>query len=336
MQSLEIGEYGFVADYLHIAFLIGLTVSYIYFRRTHVSVGGSLAVGYLASGMLMPLNVAMTILISLLGYALIHFVVLKIWLPRPRQIFAIGLFIGVTFGFIWLMVSTLLFDQNSKISSLALVGVIVPGMLCNSLNKQGLKRTLIPMAWMVPGSAALAFLLTVVFSHLVPGSLAASLYDSREVNPLFLFAVSAFSVLMAILVQDGFLKNRNLRTGGYVTAGLLVVAVGDWRYLVLLAVAVPAVYGAFKLVTRNLPLFGKDRFFVLVMTSFFFVLIAEIVTVHFTDRTFLGAENLVFCILPAIIANDLIQHGFRRTAGGMTISLAGCAAFAGAASMIAS
>ena len=48
-------EYPVVVDAIHATFLCGLLVSYIYYKRTNVSVGGSLAVGYLAAALILSL-----------------------------------------------------------------------------------------------------------------------------------------------------------------------------------------------------------------------------------------------------------------------------------------
>lgn len=98
MTTELIDSYNFLTDYVHLTFLVGIIISYLYFRERQISIGGSLAVGYLASSLYMPMNVLVTILVSLLSFVLIRFVILKVFLPRPRQIFAIGLAMGVVYG----------------------------------------------------------------------------------------------------------------------------------------------------------------------------------------------------------------------------------------------
>lgn len=102
MNLLESQGYSFLCDYIHLTFLIGVMVSYLYFRKYRVSIGGTLAVGYLAASLYAPLNSLVTVLVSMFAFVLIRFVVLKLFLPRPRQIFAIGLAIGVICGLAWL------------------------------------------------------------------------------------------------------------------------------------------------------------------------------------------------------------------------------------------
>jgi hypothetical protein len=74
------------------------------------------------------------------------------------------------------------------------------------------------------------------------------------------------------------------------------------------------------------PLFGKDRFILLCSLSFVFVTACEIIAAQVWGVRFGGPQNVVFCVLPAIISNDLVQYGVKRTSAGMGLSLAGCAA----------
>ena len=64
MISLSAENYGFLTNYVHLAFLAGIILGYLYFRRNRVSVGGTLAVGYLAASLYAPLNVVVGVVIS--------------------------------------------------------------------------------------------------------------------------------------------------------------------------------------------------------------------------------------------------------------------------------
>lgn len=170
MITLADIDYGFLTNYVHLAFLAGIIIGFLYFRRKRVSVGGTLAVGYLASSIYAPLNVLATIAAAFIAFLLIRFVILKIFLPRPRQIFAIGLAVGVVLNAAWIALSHFLIPGMHSTGTLQLVGVIVPGMLCNSLVKQGIRKTVVPLTFMVPAAAAIGLALTSIAHALVPHS----------------------------------------------------------------------------------------------------------------------------------------------------------------------
>ncbi|MFM9379063.1 poly-gamma-glutamate biosynthesis protein PgsC/CapC [Gordonia sp. VNK21] len=326
MIGPSLGDYPFIVEYTYLAFLVGVLLGYLYFRQRQISVGGTLAVGYLAASLYQPVNAVVTVLISLVGYALIRYVILKAFLPRPRQVFGIGLAVGIACGAAWLAVAHWVLGMEQTGDAVTLVGVIVPGMLCNSLTKQGVARTLIPLAVMVPLAGLAGFLLALLSTTVAPMDLQ---YPADGPGVEVLFAVSAVSVLLAVVVQETTSGSWTLRTGGYVTAGLLLVAAfTDPWYLAVIAVATAITLAVYVPFSRAVPLFGKDRFIILCLLSLFLVTGQELLLYAFTDIRLGGPAGLVFAILPAIMANDLLQYGLRRTGGGMGLALAGCAVVA--------
>lgn len=334
MITHSFGSYEFIVDYVHLTFLVGIVASVLYFRSRQISLGGSLAVGYLAASLYKPLDVLATLAVALLSFVLIRYCILKIWLPRPRQIFAIGLIVGIVGGGLWMLGSNLILGTERASDSLALVGIVIPGMICNSLVKQGVARTLVPLAIFVPLAGLAGLTLTLITTTLLPTSLSGMLFDVSDDHATVLFAGAAVSVITALLLQQGTAGSWQLRTGGYVTMGMIVASVTHVQFLVVLAVTTLLLVLIFTPYSRRVPLFGKDRFLVLAMLSFFLVTALEIVAVSLTGVRFGGAENIVFCILPAIIANDVIQYGLKRTAGGMTIAAAVSLAVVGPLSLI--
>lgn len=310
---------------IHLAFFAGVVISYLYYKKRSISVGGSLAVGYLAGSLLYPVTVLFTIVTALVAYILINYVVLRIWLPRPRQIFAIGLFVGIILGGIWLAISRLMYPENELLSYLAIVGVIIPGMLCNSFIKQGLKRTIVPLVWMVPVAFAFGLAGSWLLSKTPGGSLTGYLFEFGGFSSVRLFALSSVSVVLAIVIQEGPLAKWKLRTGGYVTAGILLVTLGNWPYFFVIISAAVLTWLVGLLALRVVPLHGKDRFVLLLFTSAFFVTVAELIVVSTSGERIDGAQNLVLIAIPAVISNDLIQHGARRTGGGMALAFIGTA-----------
>ena len=87
-------EYGFTVEAIDYLFVTGLLVSYIYYKKTNISCGGSLAVAYLGASILWPVAIVSTIIIAFFSYVTVKRVVLRLWLPRPRQIFGIGLLVA--------------------------------------------------------------------------------------------------------------------------------------------------------------------------------------------------------------------------------------------------
>lgn len=309
----------FTAAYIHLTFFCGLLASYFYFRKKQIMVGGSLGIGYLAASLYMPGRVVLTILIAFVAHSLIRYGVLKLWLPRPRVIFAIGLLVGVFLEILWQVLSVVVLDSQPQALGLAVIGVVIPGMLCNSFMKQGIGKTLIPALWLVPLSAG-AGLLLALLSRSVFGSIAEDDLFGRGIDHLYLILMAAVSVCLALFIQEGPLKKLGWRTGGYVSAGFIAAAVFNVNYLWVLLFSTAVVYAAGRFYLRQVPLFGKHRFVLLCLFSFALVSFSEFLLARYFDMQFFRTENLVFCILPAVIANDLLNYGYKRTLPGMGVS----------------
>ncbi|MDO4928412.1 MAG: poly-gamma-glutamate biosynthesis protein PgsC/CapC [Corynebacterium sp.] len=224
------GEAAFITDYVHLAFLSGLLLSYIYYRYRHISLGGTLAVGYLAAAAYSPINVIMTVLIALTGWAVIRFGVLKIALPNSRQLFAIGLLVGVVCGLMWIMIARALPSGQIDGQPLEIIGVIIPGMICNSMHKQGVRKTVLPMVALVPSAAIVGLILTYLSNDVFAISGAANILNMSDETLSFVFGLSAISVLLALLIQYGTYQTWQLRTGGYVTVGILIALSASQSY----------------------------------------------------------------------------------------------------------
>lgn len=264
---------------------------------------------------------------AFIAHSIIRYGVLKIWLPRPRVIFAIGLLVGVFLEVLWQVVNTFVLNSKPEALGLSVIGVVIPGMLCNSFMKQGLAKTLLPALWLVPLSAAgglvLAFLSKSIFGTGVEYGL-----FGRDVDHLYLVLMAAASVCLALFIQEGPLKNLGWRTGGYVSAGFVAAAVFNINYLWVLLFSTIVVYTAGKVFLDRVPLFGKHRFLMLCLFSFTFVTLSEFIFTRYFNGEFFRLENLVFCILPAVIANDLLNHGYKRTLPGMGVTSGAIAAVA--------
>ena len=111
-------EYGFTVEAIHYLFITGLLVSYIYYKKTSISCGGSLAVAYLGASILWPVAIVSTIVIALISYVTVKRVVLRLWLPRPRQIFGIGLLVGIFVGLGFELIETVQYGASGALDDM--------------------------------------------------------------------------------------------------------------------------------------------------------------------------------------------------------------------------
>lgn len=124
-----------VVSDLYIALVIGVILSLIFADKTGIIPGGLVVPGYLALVLDQPIFLFVILLISLLTYLVVTYGLAKITILYGRRKFVAMLLVGI--------VLKLLFDyfypiMPFEIFALSGIGIIVPGLLANAVQKQGM------------------------------------------------------------------------------------------------------------------------------------------------------------------------------------------------------
>ncbi|MCD7035590.1 poly-gamma-glutamate biosynthesis protein PgsC [Metabacillus sp. GX 13764] len=123
---------------LYIALVLGVLLSLIFAEKTGVLPAGLVAPGYLALVFDQPVFMAVIFFISLLTYLIVVHGVGKVVILYGRRKFAAMLMTGI--------ILKVLFDyfypiMPFEIAEFRGIGVIVPGLIANTMQKQGLILT---------------------------------------------------------------------------------------------------------------------------------------------------------------------------------------------------
>lgn len=123
---------------LYIALVLGVLLSLIFAEKTGVLPAGLVAPGYLALVFDQPVFMAVIFFISLLTYLIVVHGVSKVVILYGRRKFAAMLMTGI--------ILKVLFDyfypiMPFEIAEFRGIGIIVPGLIANTMQKQGLVLT---------------------------------------------------------------------------------------------------------------------------------------------------------------------------------------------------
>ncbi|GEN54638.1 poly-gamma-glutamate biosynthesis protein PgsC [Halobacillus faecis] len=123
---------------LYISLVLGIILSLIFAEKTGVLPAGLVVPGYLALVFDQPIFVAVVFFLSLLTYVIVTYGVSRFTILYGRRKFAAMLSTGI--------VLKLLFDFFYPIVPFEImefrgIGVIVPGLIANTMQKQGLVIT---------------------------------------------------------------------------------------------------------------------------------------------------------------------------------------------------
>lgn len=122
---------------LYIAIVIGVLLSLVYAEKTGIVPAGLVVPGYLALVFDQVMFVVVVAVISIVTYLIVTQLIGRITVLYGRRKFAAMLTIGVLLKMTWDFVPIVPFE----VYELRGIGVIVPGLIANSIQKQGVLPT---------------------------------------------------------------------------------------------------------------------------------------------------------------------------------------------------
>ncbi|TEB06179.1 Capsule biosynthesis protein CapC [Pelotomaculum schinkii] len=118
--------------------ILGVILSLLFTEITGILPAGLVVPGYLVLLIDLPQAIFLTFFISLLTYLIVAFGVSKVTILYGKRKFVAMITVAVVLQLI--MYATLPIDYR-YISGLAAVGIVVPGLLANTIQRQGLATT---------------------------------------------------------------------------------------------------------------------------------------------------------------------------------------------------
>ena len=116
---------------------LGIFLSLILSESLGVTAGGIIVPGYIALYLHQPIQVVVTFLVAILVWAIIKGMGSVMFLYGKRRI-VLALILGFFFGYI----SRNFIYISQDIGSVAVIGNIIPGLIANWMDRQGIIRTL--------------------------------------------------------------------------------------------------------------------------------------------------------------------------------------------------
>ena len=123
---------------LYVALVLGVILSLIFAEKTGIVPAGLIVPGYLALVFDQPLLLLMVLLISLLTYVIVKYGISPFVILYGRRKFATMLVVGISLK--------LIFDYFYPVLPFEIlefrgIGIIVPGLIANTIQRQGLVVT---------------------------------------------------------------------------------------------------------------------------------------------------------------------------------------------------
>ena len=116
---------------------LGIVLSLVLSETLGVTAGGIIVPGYIALYLHHPIQVIITFLVAILVWGIIQGMGKFMFLYGKRRI-VLALILGFFFGYI---TRNFIF-MTEEIGSVAVIGNIIPGLIANWMDRQGVTRTL--------------------------------------------------------------------------------------------------------------------------------------------------------------------------------------------------
>lgn len=121
---------------------IGIAIGFLFYELVGLSPGGIVVPGYIALFIDQPIRVIITVGIAILTYYIVNFLSNYLILYGKRRFLSMIL---ISFLVKWL-VESFVFQFPAANIELQSIGYIIPGLLANEMNRQGIIPTLLAMS----------------------------------------------------------------------------------------------------------------------------------------------------------------------------------------------
>ncbi|HWQ78221.1 MAG TPA: poly-gamma-glutamate biosynthesis protein PgsC [Anaerovoracaceae bacterium] len=138
--------------------ILGVILSLLFTEITGVLPAGLVVPGYLTLLMKQPQTIFLTLLIGALTYIIVTYGVGKLTILYGKRKFAAMITIAIILQF---LVHTVTPIYYIGISGLAAVGIVVPGLLANTIQRQGLATTFLSTGLLIGLTYGCAMLLHI-------------------------------------------------------------------------------------------------------------------------------------------------------------------------------
>ncbi len=146
-----------------VAIGLGVLISLFFLETFGAAAGGIVVAGYVAMHLHQPITILATLSISIIVFIIVKFLGNFMFIYGRRR-----MVITVLLGFIigWMARYYGIFANLSSNYSVNVIGFIIPGLIANSMERQGIVKTL---SIMVVAAVIVRFLLVLIFGGEIIG-----------------------------------------------------------------------------------------------------------------------------------------------------------------------
>ncbi|WGH77985.1 poly-gamma-glutamate biosynthesis protein PgsC/CapC [Jannaschia ovalis] len=308
-------------DLVRFAFVLGITVSILFYERRHLTTGGIAVPGYLAFAIFQPIVLPAVFLVALASYLAIHKGLARLTILPASAKFSLTI---VCSSAIHLALdATLIAQMGVQDSSPFLrgVGYVVPGLIAHDFSRHGIAKTTVNIGLTTAVVTVAVVALIFVFPDL--GRLETSpVMDVFPVDLVFL----PLLVFLSLIAWLGLVRLHGLRCGGFLGGAFLTLMILQPVELLRFAIAAGMTLLIVRMVLDPVCiLFGRRRFAAHMLVgaclSWVTFRVSELYFAGETISAITPSLSVLGVLLTGLIAHDADQAGIGRVALGVFLSI---------------
>ena len=315
-------NYGFSPEDVRMALAIGLIVSILIYERWRLTGGAAVVAAYLALFVTRPLYVVTTVLIAVATFYIVDRVIARRMFLYGRRRLVVMVLVGMA---LQLVTGALAFYSVPTVpwmAGLFGIGFVIPGLIAQDVERQGLRPTL----FTVVVTVALTFLLfqnVLAIKSNLPINWNSIAFNDKTIVYSYHTALLIPAAILSVIVSALMFEWTGLRSGGFLTAAYAALFVLQPLHLVfIVAVGVLVFYFVTRVLMRHTPIFGRTKFALMVLTGLVFTWVLEVATAGATHNTFIpfAGFSIISPMIAALIANDGERQGLPKTLLGAALA----------------
>lgn len=314
-------NYGASTEIVRMTLAIGIIISMLVYERWRLTGGAAVVAGYLGLFVDRPLYILATVGVAIVTFLIVDRVIAKrVFLYGRRRIVVmvmIGLFLQLMTG----AIAYFLKNDATWITGFYGVGYVLPGLIAQDIERQGLPKTTIT----VLGVSLLTFLLfkdIIAIKNNMPVFWNSIAFEDKTIYYSYHTKLLTLAVIFSVIVSTVFFEWTGIRSGGFLTAAYAALFVLKPQHIIfIILVGVLVYFFVTKLLMNKTPIFGRTKFAMMVLTGLVFTWALEYLSGVLTKNLFIpfAGFSVISPMIAALIANDGERQGLGKTILGVVI-----------------
>ena len=317
-------NYGVPTEVVRMVLALGVIVSILVYERWRVTGGAAVIAGYLALYINRPLYIVITLALAVVTYYLVQYLVARRMFLYGRRRLVVMVLIGMVLQLITGLIAYFTSQDAPWLMGLYGVGFVLPGLIAQDIERQGVKLTLLTVA----GTSLLTFLLyngLLAIKTNLPVYWNSIAFEDKTILYSYHTQLLIPAVFLSVVISAVLFEWTGIRSGGFLTAAYAALFVLQPLHLVFLVIVGILVYlFVTRILMRQTPVFGRTKFAMMVLTGLVFTWTLEVLVGILTKNSFVpfAGFSVISPMIVALIANDGERQGLPKTLlGGVVCTL---------------